>query len=59
MPLTICILFVIILQWSYLSSYNKEKLLVDVRPALLLSLFENFEKKLKAGKLFSMGYYIV
>ena len=59
MPLTICILFVIILQWSYLSSYNKEKLLVDVRPVLLLSLFENFEKKLKAGKLFSMGYYIV
>ena len=59
MPLTICILFVIILQWGYLSSYNKEKLLVDVRPALLLSLFENFEKKLKAGKLFSMGYYIV
>lgn len=42
---------------GYRSSYNKEKLLVDVHPVLLLSLFENFEKKLKAGKLFSMGYY--
>jgi hypothetical protein len=43
---------------GYRSSLRKdEKIIVDVHPVLSLSIYDNFERRLKQRKLFSQGYY--